>query len=283
MRRRYAPPVKAALPWLSAPCVMGVLNVTPDSFYDGGAHDDPDAAWRRLHEVAAQGAAVCDVGAESTRPGATPVPARTQIDRLATLLARGAAEGWPVPLSIDTTSARVAEAALDAGGVFVNDTSAGVEDERLLPLVAERGVGVCLMHRRGDPATMQRDPAYDDVVGEVRDALAARVEAAVAAGVGEEAIVLDPGIGFGKTLAHNLALLAALERVAGGRGLLLGASRKRFIGHLTGAAVDDRLGGSLAAVAVAHAARAAVVRVHDVAATVQLLDVLAAVDAARTY
>ncbi len=278
MRRRYAPPVKAALPWLSAPCVMGVLNVTPDSFYDGGAHDDPDAAWRRLHEVAAQGAAVCDVGAESTRPGATPVPARTQIARLAPLLARGSAEGWPVPLSIDTTSARVAEAALDAGGVFVNDTSAGVEDERLLPLVAERGVGVCLMHRRGDPATMQRDPAYDDVVGEVRDALAARVEAAVAAGVGEEAIVLDPGIGFGKTLAHNLALLGGLAELRGlGFPVLVGVSRKSMFDRLLGRAAEDRLAASLGAGLAAVARGADVLRVHDVRQTVDAVAAWSAV------
>lgn len=272
MRRRYAAAVEAALSWLSAPCVMGVLNVTPDSFYDGGVHDDPDAAWGRLTEVAEEGAAVCDVGAESTRPGATPVPAEEQLRRLSPLLTRAAEQGLPVPLSIDTTSARVAEVALDAGAVFVNDTSAGADDERLLPLVAERGAGVCLMHRRGESATMQSDPVYGDVVSEVRDLLARRASAAIAAGVPENAIVLDPGIGFGKTLQHNLALLAGLgELRALGFPVLVGVSRKSMFDRLLGRDVRDRLAASLGAGLAAVAGGADVLRVHDVRQTVDAL------------
>ncbi|MGI9539737.1 MAG: dihydropteroate synthase [Miltoncostaeaceae bacterium] len=270
--------MEAALSWLSAPCVMGVLNVTPDSFYDGGVHDDPEAAWSRLAEVAEQGAAICDVGAESTRPGASPVAAERQIERLAPLLSRAAERGLPLPLSIDTTSARVAEVALEAGASFVNDTSAGADDARLLPLVAERGAGVCLMHRRGTPATMQRDPVYADVVSDVRDALARRAEAAVAAGVAESAIVLDPGIGFGKTLQHNLALLGGLADLrALGFPVMVGVSRKSMFDRLLGRAVTDRLAASLGAGLAAVAVGADVLRVHDVRETVDALGAWVAV------
>jgi dihydropteroate synthase len=183
----------------------------------------------------------------------------------------------PIALSIDTSKARVAEAALDAGAVLVNDVTAG-RDPRMLPLVAERGAALCLLHMRGDPATMQRDPRYGDVIGEVRDHLARRLQAAVDAGVPEERVLLDPGIGFGKTLEHNLALLAGLPALAAlGRPLVVGVSRKGMLGALTGRAVDGRLAGSLAAGLAAVARGAAVLRVHDVPETVDALTVWEAV------
>jgi dihydropteroate synthase len=262
---------------------MGVLNVTPDSFSDPGLHLAPGAALARLREIAGEGAAICDLGAESTRPGAEPVPPEEQLRRLGGLL-RDLAEGpAPLPLSIDTSSARVAAAALDAGAVLVNDVTAGRADPALLALVAERGAAVCLMHMQGTPATMQRDPRYADVVGEVRDALAERLGAAVDAGVPEERVLLDPGIGFGKTLEHNLALLAGLPALAAlGRPLVVGVSRKGMFGKLLGRPVDRRLAGSLAAGLAAVARGAAVIRAHDVAETADALRVWAAVGEVRT-
>lgn len=261
---------------------MGVLNMTPDSFSDGGAYLAPSAALARLREVAEEGAAICDIGAESTRPGSEPVPAPQQLRRLAGLFA-ALGEAAPVPISIDTSSAAVAEAALDAGAVLVNDVTAGAADDRMLPLVAERGAGVCLVHMRGDPRTMQQDPRYDDVVGEVREALARRLDAAVAAGVAAERVVLDPGIGFGKTVAHNLALIAGLGRIAAlGRPVVVGVSRKGMFGRLLGRPVGERLPGSLAAGLAAVAAGAAVLRVHDVRATADALAVWTSVGAYRT-
>jgi dihydropteroate synthase len=257
---------------------MGVLNVTPDSFSDPGLHLAPEAALARLNEMAGEGAAICDLGAESTRPGAEPVPPGEQLRRLDGLLRELAGGPPPLPLSIDTSSARVAGAALGAGAVLVNDVTAGRADPALLPLVAERGAAVCLMHMQGTPATMQRDPRYGDVVAEVRDALAERLGAAVDAGVPEERVLLDPGIGFGKTLDHNLALLAGLPALAGlGRPLVVGVSRKGMFGKLLGRPVDRRLAGSLAAGLAAVARGAAVIRAHDVAETVDALRVWSAV------
>jgi dihydropteroate synthase len=256
---------------------MGVLNLTPDSFYDGGRHLDPDVALARLRAMAGDGAAICDVGGESTRPGAQPVAADEELRRLAGLFA-ALREGLPMPISIDTAKAAVAEAALELGAVLVNDVSAGRADLRLLPLVAERGAAVCLMHMRGTPETMQDDPRYDDVVAEVRDFLLRRLEAAVAAGVPEERVLLDPGIGFGKTLEHNLALLRGLPALAAiGRPLVVGVSRKGSIGALTGRPVEERLAGSLAAALACAEAGAAVLRVHDVRETVDALAVWRAV------
>lgn len=255
---------------------MGILNVTPDSFADGGLHDAPTVAVARIAALAGQGAGIVDVGAESTRPGAAPVPPDEELRRLAPVLAgmRDGAVG--VPVSIDTRHAATAAVALDAGAVLVNDVSAGA-DPGMLPLIAERGAHVCLMHMRGEPATMQDDPRYGDVVGEVLAFLEARLAAAVAAGVPEERVLLDPGIGFGKALEHNLALMRALPRiVAIGRPVVVGASRKGFIGQLTGREVVDRLPGSLAAAIAAVEGGAAVVRVHDVGATVDALAVYAA-------
>lgn len=257
---------------------MGVLNVTPDSFSDGGRHLDAGAALEAMRGMAADGAAVCDLGAESTRPGSEPVDEREELRRLRPVLDALGGDR-PLAVSIDTRKAAVAEAALDAGAVLVNDVSAGRDDPRLLPLVADRGAAVCLMHMRGEPRTMQDDPRYEDVVREVRDHLAGRLDAALRAGVREDRVLLDPGIGFGKTLAHNLALLAGLPALATlGRPLVVGVSRKGMIGAITGRAVAERLGGSIGAALAAVARGAAVVRAHDVAPTVDALRAWAAVE-----
>ncbi len=267
---------------LARPVVMGVLNVTPDSFSDGGRFVELDAAVSAGQAMAAQGADVIDVGGESTRPGAARVPATEQkrrvVDVIAALRDALPAEVW---ISIDTTRAEVATAALDAGASMVNDVSAGREDPGMLALAAERGAPICLMHMRGEPATMQDEPAYEDVVGEVEAFLLERAAAAEAAGVARGQIVIDPGIGFGKTAEHNLALLAALPRLVGrGYPVLVGASRKRFIGAVspaTGCAAADRLGGTCAVTAHAVAAGAALVRVHDAAPNRQAADVAFAI------
>ena len=252
---------------------MGILNVTPDSFSDGGEYLHGAAAAGHARAMAADGAAIIDVGAESTRPGATPVGEQVEITRLAPVMRALAGAVPAAPLSVDTRHAAVARAAIDAGAVLVNDVSAG-GDPAMLPLVAERGVGICLMHMQGEPLTMQDDPRYGDVVSEVAAFLEDRMAAAVRAGVPEEAIVVDPGIGFGKSLDHNLALLRGLGAITAlGRPVLVGASRKGMIGALTGREVGDRLAGSLGAALAAVAAGAAVVRVHDVAETVDALRV----------
>jgi dihydropteroate synthase len=240
---------------------MGVVNATPDSFSDGGALLLPDAAAAAARRMAAEGAAIVDVGGESTRPGAAPVDEAAEVLRVAPVLERLRGE---MPLSIDTRRAGVARRALDLGAVLVNDVSAG-RDPAMLPLVAERGAGIVLMHMRGEPATMQQAPAYADVVGEVEAFLLARAEAAARAGVPKDRILIDPGIGFGKRLPHNLALLAAVPRLAShGWPVLVGVSRKSFLGELTGRAAGERRDGTTAAVALAAFHGAAVVRVHDV-------------------
>jgi len=259
---------------------MGVLNLTPDSLWGGAGTLDPEDAMALLDRMAGDGAAICDVGAESTRPGSEPVGADEQLARMSGLLRALRVAPAPLALSVDTSLAPVAEAALDAGAVLVNDVTAGRADPRLLPLVAERGAGVCLVHMRGDPQTMQRDPRYADVVGEVRDHLAARVEAAMEAGVPEERVILDPGFGFGKTLEHNLALLAGIPAIAAlGRPVLVGVSRKSMFKRLLGREVDERLAASLAAGLAAVARGATVLRVHDVRETADALRVWAAVEA----
>ena len=250
---------------------MGVLNVTPDSFSDGGNFVDAPRAVARLHEIAAEGAAICDVGAESTRPGSAPVDAGEELRRLAPVLA---ALPTTMAISIDTSKASVAEAALRAGAVLVNDVTAGRGDADLLPLVAEREAAVCLVHMLGEPRTMQEAPRYDDVVGEVAAFLAARLDAAVRAGVREERVLLDPGIGFGKRLEDNLALLRGLRTlVAIGRPVVVGVSRKSMFGALLGRAIDERAAGSLAAGLLAVDEGAAVLRVHDVRDTVDAIGV----------
>jgi dihydropteroate synthase len=263
--------------------VMGILNLTPDSFSDGGAHATLEQALAGARKMIAAGADILDLGGESTRPGAAPVGEQEELDRVLPALQAIRAES-DIALSIDTMKPAVARAAVAAGAVIWNDVSA-LGGEGALQTAASLGVPVILMHMQGDPRTMQAGPAYTDVVAEVRGVLLARAKAAMDAGAPRGNIWLDPGIGFGKALAHNLALLAALPDFAAlGHPLVVGASRKRFIAHLMKAArggggedAQDRLGGSLAV--ALHAARtgAAVVRVHDVAETVQALAVQRAV------
>ena len=252
--------------------LIGVLNVTPDSFSDGGEHLAFDAAVAHGRRLASEGAALVDVGGESTRPGAEPVTAERELARVLRVVEALTAEG--IAISIDTSKAAVARAALAAGAVLVNDVTALRGDPELASAVAEAEADLCLMHMLGEPRTMQDDPRYDDVVAEVESFLAERTEAAVAAGVSRDRIVLDPGIGFGKTLAHNLALLRALPRLARLGPLLLGVSRKRFLGALTGRDVaSDRVAASVAAALYCYRGGAHLLRVHDVAATADALAV----------
>lgn len=261
------------------PLVMGILNATPDSFHAPSRTDAAQAA-EAAAGMAAAGADLLDLGAESTRPGAAPVDAEAEQARLLPALAAVRA-ACDLPITVDTRRADTARRALDAGADGVNDVTGGRGDPDMLPLAAERGCGLVLMHMRGTPADMQDAPRYDDVVTEVARALSTYAEAAEAAGVARDRIAVDPGIGFGKTLAHNLALMGRLEELSAGRPLLLGASRKSFVEHLTGAPTPDRLGGSLAAAASAWMQGVAVVRVHDVAETVQMLETLVAIDDER--
>jgi len=252
---------------MDRPQIMGILNVTPDSFSDGGRFLDPDAALAQAQAMVAQGAALLDIGGESTRPGAAEVPVAEEIARTEPVIA--ALRGVGVPLSIDTRKAAVAQAALAAGAGIVNDVSALTFDAALAGVVAAAAVPLVLMHARGTPATMQDDPVYEDVLLDVYDWLEARIAVAEAAGIARARIVVDPGIGFGKTAAHNLALIRGLSLFHGlGCPVLLGASRKRFIGTISGEErADRRVAGSLA-VALAGAAQGAqLLRVHDVAET----------------
>ncbi len=240
---------------------MGVLNVTPDSFSDGGRYLDPEAAVAHGLRLVSEGADVVDVGGESTRPGAAPVSSEVERERVVPVVAALAPH---VRVSVDTRKASVASAAIEAGATLVNDVSAS-----LWPVAAAAGVGWVAMHMQGSPATMQRSPTYGDVVAEVRSFLAERVVAARAAGV--EEVWIDPGIGFGKTAAHNLTLLRGLRSLVSlGSPVLVGTSRKSFLGTLAGGApAEDRLEGSLATAVWAMSQGAAMVRAHDVAATVQ--------------
>ena len=261
------------------PRLMGVVNVTPDSFSDGGLFLDPAEAIAHGTALAHQGADLLDVGGESTRPGADAVGAEAERERIEPVVAALAgAEGPGIPVSIDTSKAAVARAALDAGAAIVNDVTALRGDPDMAALCAERGCEVVLMHMLGSPRTMQDDPRYDDVVDDVRAFLTERIEAAAAAGVDERRIWVDPGIGFGKTVEHNLELLRRLGELAElGRPIVIGTSRKRFLGAITGREVEDRLGGTIASNALALAAGADVFRVHDVAAARQALDVAAVI------
>ena len=263
------------------PRVMGILNVTPDSFSDGGRYGDGGEALKHAAAMVAAGADIIDVGGESTRPGAEAVGADEERRRVIPVI-EGIVDTLDVAVSIDTMKADVASAALAAGAHIVNDVSALAHDDALAGIAAETGCGVVLMHMRGTPRTMQDDPRYDDVVGEVCAYLAGRVAAAEAAGVAREAIAIDPGIGFGKTLRHNLALLAGLPALAApGVAVLVGLSRKRFIGELSGAPVEARLPGSLAGAVCAALGGADILRVHDVAETVQALTVAEAIRSVR--
>jgi dihydropteroate synthase len=262
---------------MDRPQIMGILNVTPDSFSDGGRFLDPAAALAQARAMALDGAALLDIGGESTRPGAAEVPVAEEIARTEPVIA--ALRGAGLPLSIDTRKAEVARAALVAGAAIVNDVSALTFDAGLAGVVAAAGVPLVLMHAQGTPATMQDAPVYDDVLLDVYDWLEARIAAAEAAGIARGRIVVDPGIGFGKTAAHNLALIRGLSLFHGlGCPLLLGASRKRFIGMISGEErADRRVAGSLA-VALAGAAQGAqLLRVHDVAETRAALAVARAI------
>jgi dihydropteroate synthase len=258
--------------------LMGIVNVTPDSFSDGGLYLDADAAVEHGLALAADGAAILDIGGESTRPGAEPVAADEELRRVLPVLEGLRDRGVEAELSIDTTKAAVASAALQAGARLVNDVSALRADPAMAELVASRGAGCCLMHMQGEPRTMQIDPRYDDVVDDVKAFLAERLQHAVAAGIDEQRILLDPGIGFGKTAGHNLELLRRLdELVALGRPVVFGASRKGFLGRLTGRTVPaERVAGTVAVNVLAFERGATVFRVHDVRASRDALAVAAA-------
>ncbi|HEY0141721.1 MAG TPA: dihydropteroate synthase [Thermoanaerobaculia bacterium] len=259
------------------PAVMAILNVTPDSFSDGGVHFDRTFAIDSALRMVEDGASVIDVGGESTRPGSDAVSIEIEIERVVPVI-EAIRRRSDVAISVDTRKAKVAEAALDAGADIVNDVSALRHDTELAPLVAGRGVPVILMHMRGEPRTMQQNPVYDEVVGDVARELTEWRDAAIAKGIDSRQIVIDPGIGFGKTFDHNLELLARCHELTPIAPLLIGASRKAFIGHLTGQpAGPARVSGSLAAVAAAYRGGAMMVRVHDVRETVDFLKVLNAI------
>jgi dihydropteroate synthase len=244
--------------------LMGIVNVTPDSFSDGGLFLDPKAAAAHGRELAAEGADLLDVGGESTRPGAEAVGAEDELRRVGPVVEELASASVAL-VSIDTSKLAVAEGALDAGAEMVNDVTALRAEPELADLCADRGAEVVLMHMLGTPRTMQEDPTYDDVVDDVRAFLSERIEFAVSRGISEERIWVDPGIGFGKTVEHNLELLRRLgELTELGRPVAVGSSRKSFIGKLTGAPVDRRLGGTIASCVLAASNGAEMLRVHDV-------------------
>jgi dihydropteroate synthase len=264
------------------PQIMGVVNVTPDSFSDGGLFLEADRAIEHGRQLAAEGADWVDVGGESTRPGAAEVPAAEERERTEAVVRALAGDGLRV--SIDTSKLAVAEAALDAGAGMVNDVTAFGADPRLADLCAERDCEVVLMHMQGTPRTMQENPVYDDVVDDVRAFLAERVEFATSRGIAEERIRLDPGIGFGKTLDHNLELLRRLGELGElGRPLVVGTSRKSFIGKITGREADERLGGTIASCVIAYANGAEMLRVHDVGPVRDGLLVAGAILGAREW
>jgi dihydropteroate synthase len=261
---------------LGRPLVMGVVNVTPDSFYDGGRYGTPQAAIVQARRLAEEGADLLDVGGESSRPGAAPVTVAEELARILPVL-EGVAD-LHLPVSVDTTKPEVMRSALAHGAAMINDITA-LAAPGALELVASSDAAACLMHMQGSPRTMQAEPTYADVVAEVRDFLAARAAACVAAGIASERIVVDPGFGFGKTVAHNLTLLARLGEIAAlGFPVLAGWSRKSSLGRITGRPAEERLAGSVAAALIAVQRGARIVRVHDVAATRDALAMLAAVE-----
>ena len=255
---------------------MGIVNVTPDSFSDGGMFLDADAAVAHGERLARDGAAILDVGGESTRPGAEPVSEVVELERVAPVVERLVALK-AARVSIDTSKLAVAEAALDAGAAIVNDVAAFRFAPELAGLVADRGATCCLVHMQGDPQTMQADPRYGDVVAEVREFLEQRLAFAIGEGVREEKVWLDPGIGFGKTVEHNLELLRRLDEICAiGRPVVVGTSGKGFLGQITGRPQDDRLPGTIATNVMAFERGGAVFRVHDVRAVGDALAVAAA-------
>lgn len=265
-------------PWL----VMGILNVTPDSFHDGGSYQAVDAAVSRAREMTAAGAGVIDVGGESTRPRAEKVDTGEELGRVIPVI-EAIAAGLDVPISIDTSKAEVAREAIKAGAAMVNDVTALRGDSGMAAVVAEAGCPVCLMHMQGEPGTMQKEPYYDDVIAEVSAFFEERVDHAVANGIRHENIILDPGIGFGKKLEHNLAILRHFDRFLPlGLPMMIGASRKSFIGAIMGDdATGERLPGTIAANVIAYQNGARIFRVHDVAENYQALKVAAAVKVAK--
>jgi dihydropteroate synthase len=265
---------------LGEPLVVGILNVTPDSFSDGGRYDEPGAAVARAMEMVREGAGMIDVGGESTRPGSDEVREDEEVERVIPVIRR-LKEAIEVPISVDTRKARVARAALAAGATVVNDVSA-LRDPEMAAVVAESGAGLVLMHMRGTPKTMQADPRYDDVVGEVTDELGAALDAAVAAGIEPDRVVVDPGIGFAKNYRHNLELLGGLAGLGRlGRPVMLGVSRKAFLGKvLGGAPPEGRAVATAAACVVGLLAGARIFRVHDVRPVREALRVAEAVRSA---
>jgi dihydropteroate synthase len=257
--------------------IMGVVNVTPDSFSDGGAFLDRDAAVAHGLRLAFEGADLLDIGGESTRPGADPVSEADELARVIPVIDGIRSADAAVRISIDTSKAAVAAAALDSGADYVNDVTALRGDPDMAALVAERGVDVCLMHMLGTPRTMQAEARYDDVVGDVKAFLAERIEAAVAAGIARGRIEIDPGIGFAKTIDHNLELLRRLRELTElGRPIVLGTSRKSFLGRITGRETAERMPATLATVVMGYERGAEVFRVHDVAPARDALAVAAA-------
>jgi dihydropteroate synthase len=257
--------------------VMGIVNVTPDSFSDGGQWLDAGRAVQHGLELESEGAAILDVGGESTRPGAEPVSRSEELRRVMPVIEGLVAAGTQAQISIDTSKAPVAEAAVRAGATLVNDVTALRGDPRIAELAAAHGTDVCLMHMLGEPRTMQNDPHYDDVVSDVKAFLEARMAFAVSEGIAEERILLDPGIGFGKTLEHNLELVRRLGELAAlGRPVVMGASRKSFLGRITGRGLEDRVAPTVAVNVLAFERGARVFRVHDVSPTHDALQVAAA-------
>lgn len=264
------------------PRLMGVVNVTPDSFSDGGLYLDPERAVAHGRRLANDGADILDIGAESTRPGAEGVSPEEELRRSLPVV-EGLTDG-EVPVSIDTSKLAVAEAALDAGAKIVNDVTALRAEPELAVLCAERRATVVLMHMQGEPRTMQRDPTYDDVVADVKVFLAERIEFAVGEGIAEERIWVDPGIGFGKSLKHNLELMRRLGEIAElGRPVVVGTSRKSFIEKIDGSPVGERLGGTIASSVLAWRNGASILRVHDVAEMAQALHVATAITGERDW
>jgi len=256
---------------------MGVVNVTPDSFSDGGRYLDAGDALAQGLALVREGAAILDIGGESTRPGSDPVPTDEELRRVLPVVEALAARVG-VPISVDTAKAEVARRALDAGAALVNDVSALRADPEMVEVVAELGAPVCLMHMQGAPKTMQEDPHYDDVVDDVLQFLEERMAFALARGVAEDQLLLDPGVGFGKTVEHNLTLLRHLDRfVALGRPVVLGTSRKRFLGAILGSEPGDRVIGTVATTVIGLLAGAHVFRVHDVKPNFEALRVALAV------
>jgi dihydropteroate synthase len=261
---------------LSSPCIMGIVNVTPDSFSDGGRYDTVEKAVAHGLELVSEGAGILDIGGESTRPGAAPVSLEDELERVLPVIEQLSRTAG-VPLSIDTYKPEVMRAAIAAGADIVNDVRA-LQEPGALEIVAASDAGVCLMHMQGRPQTMQIDPQYEDVVHEVNAFLAQRLAVAEAAGIVRERVVLDPGFGFGKKTEHNLQLLRQLDTtLALGRPLLIGLSRKSVLGQITGGDVDVRLHASLAASVISVMKGARIVRVHDVKATADALKVAAAI------